>query len=250
MIAIGGASAALLTRYVWRHRHENRRARALTMSPTGLGVFAKDLRNSILMRILDGTHERGVLGDVVYEPEGPRRRLVFTVEGHRDLRGEWGYLDVDPAFRLASPLTCLAVECRSSLGTLLLKRRGRSERVKDEPFEAVRTLAHAARDASAIDRQMVVAAPEDLPTSGVKLAIGGGEFLLWSAASAAVERAVKAEAEQALSEPVTLSREIVFELSGNTLLGYVALDGILDDRTTAALLAVMTELAKALEEKP
>ena len=231
----------------WRRRRHLAAAQRQGLSPArGLTHLPASLQQTVLFLVADGGHERQVsTGAIALQGPGPTEGdgdgdgdgigdgtgsaeipiTVFEFAFQRDVRGEWGYLDSKPRFRIFSPLTVAAFELPLSVSHLLIKRRGVSEIIAEEGVERYKSVADIARDVSTIERAIAVATPATLPVEPERIDGLNADYLVWTG-DATVARALL---DQALCEylcaPALAGRELIIEILDTLLLVYCAKDG-------------------------
>ncbi len=170
---------------------------------------------------------------------------VFDLALHRDVRGEWGYLNTKPRFRIFSPVTVIALELPREYPHVLIKRRGRAEHIAEEGLERYKSLVDIARDISAIERAVAVQPPPGLPAEPLLIA-NLSDYLVWSADAEAATAVLGVEVTEILKSPAATSRELVIELLDSLMLVYCASDGDLPGTAADSLITLAEDLCRQI----
>lgn len=239
-----------------RHVRRRRGAQALgerrgmDLAPDGLRALPEALANalqgSVLFRVGDGGHERDVLTGKVAIGGTERFVAVFELELQRAVRGEWGYLDTRPPFRIFSPVTAVAIELPQATAALLMKRRGAAERVAEAGFDRYKSAVDVARDLSNIDRGMAVSPPPELPREPSRFGDIDQDYLLWAESPEKAADLIGASARDYLLSPAVGGYELVIELRQGLFLLYAARDGAFSEKDADILRGVAVELGNRM----
>src|SRR5262245_36041760 len=104
-LLIAGGVALLVLGAMRRRTVADQRAHRLGMRPVeDLSHLPPELGRTALWSLCDGGFERSPVGGRMSLAAHDIDVTVFGLESLRDRRGEWAYLDVEPPFRLSSPL--------------------------------------------------------------------------------------------------------------------------------------------------
>jgi hypothetical protein len=120
------------------------------------------LQRTALWTLADGGFERRTVHGVV-----PRRAedvdvTAFDLETLRERRGEWAWLPVDDAFRIAGVVSVVVCEIDRAFPHYLLKREGHGDELFDDTrIERSTHIAKLARDRLGLGRSY----PAELPTT-------------------------------------------------------------------------------------
>lgn len=280
IIAVIAGFGFILGRGHWRRRRHLAAAQRQGLLPvsTGLTHLPAQLADTVLFRVGDGGHERQVsvgaincaksvrdtgsmdansdtdsdLGQAGHQPpaEGELSEdvsvTVFDFTFQRDVRGEWGYLETLPRFRIFSPLTVVAFELPVDAPHLLLKRRGAAELIAEEGLERYKSVADIARDISTIERAIAVPPPGSLPVEPEPIAGLGPDYLLWAENAEWARALLDRDLCDYLRAPARTGRELVVEILGPLLLVYCAKDGDLSGADADRFVAEAKRLYQAV----
>jgi hypothetical protein len=241
IVLIGGFSFLYGQR---RYRAVRRKALAarggLAYRSRGLESLPAELQQSVLFRIAGGGHERDVITARPVLAEESVPFTAFDFELHRDVRGEWAYLDVDRPFRLHGPTSVLAYELPVRCAHVVIKRAGPADTIEDQPLERYRSIAHTVRDASALEHASPIEAGELAPESE-----GFGPADRWRVWIADPEQArsiLPPRLRGYLISPASGDRELVIELIGRLALLYPASGGPLEQSELLSMQTFADEL--------
>lgn len=249
IILIGGFSFLYAQR---RYRAVRRKALAarggLSYRTRGLEDLPAELQQSVLFRIAGGGHERDVIGARPVLAEESVPFTAFDFDLHRDVRGEWAYLDVDRPFRIHGPTSVLAYELPVRCAHVVIKRAGPADVIEDQPAERYRSIAHSARDLSALDHAAAVEAgdlAEDSEGFGP-----GDRWRVWVADPEQARSVLTPRLRGYLISPASGERELVIELVGRLALLYPASGGPLEQSELVSMQAfgdeLVTQVVRAL----
>lgn len=260
----------LIGREQWRRRRHLAAAerQGLLPSASGIAHLPACFQESVLFLVGDGGHERQVsTGAVSLSPEfdgqvagqiavqlvgeaaGGVEDLVVTVFDfayQRDVRGEWGYLDSRPRFRIFSPLTVVAIELPVTVSHLLIKRRGAAELIAEDKLGRYKSVADIARDASTIERAMAVQPPPSLPRESQPIATIDADYLVWAEDPAMAEALLDRRLADYLRAPSLAGQELVIELLDSLLLVYCARDGALSGADADRFVTLAGDLGRTI----
>ncbi len=164
---IGGiaAGAALYAgRGVFRQRQQLAASEAsgLETMPDLTHVPAA-LQRTALWALADGGFERRVLHGVVSRGGDDLALTVFDLETLRERRGEWGYLPVEPPFRIAATVSVACAAVARTFPHVLLKRTGHGDDMADDTaVDRVSSLTKLARTGLGVPRSYAAALPAGL----------------------------------------------------------------------------------------
>ena len=269
--AIIAAIAFLIGRDRWRHQRHLATADAYGLLParTDIAHLPACLQDTVLFLVADGGHERDVLlGTLSLAPEGENEGdgdgdgqsepgdeatsetdipvTVFDFQFQRDVRGEWGYLDAHPRFRIFSPLTVVAFQLPQELPHLLLKRRGRAEVIAEDGLDRYSSPVDVVRDISTIERAIAVPPPASLPREPETPTALSADYLLWTGQSSWASDLLDADLTAFLRTPAFMAREVVVEALGSLLLVYCAKNGALMGDTSSGFIDQARDLCRQL----
>lgn len=242
---------------VRRHHHlESAKRRGLLLGDGGLRHLPGSFQKTVLFAIADGGHERDVLQGELSLPPVSRDSAsqkssandlsaaitVFQFAFQRDVRGEWGYLDTRPRFRVFSPITVVAFALPMALPRVLIKRRGRAEVIAEEGYDRYKSVVAVVRDVSTIERATAVEPPAGLPREPENLGKPWADYLVWTNDPVRVKTWLDDSFSAFLRSPSVAGRELVVEVIDALLVVYCAKDGDLEDRDAD----VFVEMAKQL----
>lgn len=246
VILIGGFSFLFAQR---RYRAVRRKALAarggLSYRSRGLESLPPELQRSVLFRVAGGGHERDVIAATPVLAEETVDFTVFDLELQRDVRGEWAYLDVDQPFRISGPTTVLAYELPARCAHLVLKRAGPADGTEERPLDRYESIAHAARDVSALQRVIPVE-PGELGRATTDRFGPDDRWRLWAADRDQARRLLTPAMRAYLLSPASGTRELVIEVIGSLVLCYPASGGSLSQAEVLALRAFADELVSQL----
>ena len=232
----------------WRDRRHLAAAARQGLLPGGAGLtgLPASFQNTVLFLVGDGGHERQVSEGTMSLADAPADAekgspggqnsakdasafdvTVFDFAFQRDVRGEWGYLDSKPPFRIFSPLTVAAFELPTAVEHLLIKRRGEAEVVGEQGADRYRSLVDIARDMSTIERAIAVEPPATLPDEPERIDGLAADYLVWAQNAETARAILDREFVDYLRAPALAGRELVIETLGPLLLVYCAKDGAL-----------------------
>jgi len=246
-------AAALAVMY-GSHRYRVVRRRALAArhgmqyALRGLEELPAELQESVLFAVSDGGHERDVMSGahVIAEHSVPTHIFSFTFQ--RDVRGEWGYLNTKPPFRLSSPMTVFAYELPREMPRLLIKREGASDDASAWLDEVPTGVVDVVRSFTAIDRAMCVEPPAAIGKRPLVFDDSAGKpdtYRVWGEQERA-QTLLTEDIWQLLASPATAEHELVIELVGPLMLLYCASKGALSDGDTLAMGELGIELSRRL----
>lgn len=224
--------------------------RGMDLAPNGLRALpealASALKESVLFRVGDGGHERYVLTGEVEIADTTRFAALFELQLQRAVRGEWGYLDTRPPFRIFSPVTVVAMALPQARAPLLIKRRGGAEQIAEFGFDRYKSAVDVARDLSSIDRSVAVTPPPGLPREPSRLGELDQDYLLWAAKPEEARELIGATTTDYLLSPAVGGYELVIELRQGLFLLYCARDGAFTERDADILRGVAVELVNRM----
>jgi hypothetical protein len=140
-VVIVAGGAALLVGAVVQSRRA-RRARAVRLGHEVYGDVSHlpaALQDTVLWRVTEGGREREVTAADVEVDGAAAEVTTFVLDPLRELRAEWGYVPIDPPFRVRGPIAVAAVVVPHELPRLLLRRTGPSDDVgaRRSDYEAI-----------------------------------------------------------------------------------------------------------------
>lgn len=242
----------------WRRRRHLAAAerQGLLPSASGLAHLPACFQESVLFLVGDGGHERQVsTGALALQPaddgvtDGDDAEMVLTVfdfTAQRDVRGEWGYLDSRPRFRIFSPLTVVAVELPTTVSHLLIKRRGGAEIIAEDKLGRYKSVADIARDVSTIERAMAVAPPPTLPRESVPVATVDADYLVWAEDPALAATLLDRHLADYLRAPALAGQELIIEILDSLILVYCARDGALSGADADRFVVRASDLVRTI----
>jgi hypothetical protein len=147
---LGGlaAGAALLaSRGTLRRRHQAAAADASGLVPVAdLTHLPPALQRSALWALADGGFESRVVHGQLSRGKYDLDVTAFDLETLRERRGEWAYLPVEPAFRIASTVSVVVCEVDRAFPHVVWKRAGRGDDLaEDNAIERAGSIAKLAR---------------------------------------------------------------------------------------------------------
>ncbi|MDQ3369359.1 MAG: hypothetical protein M3680_28370 [Myxococcota bacterium] len=132
----------------------------------GLGVVSDlthipvALQHTALWSMSEGGFESRIVHGIVTRHAEDVEVTAFDLETHRERRGEWAWLPVEPPFRIAGTVSVVACKVDRAFPHYVLKRVGRGdEMVDDTAVERGTSIAKLVRDGLGLSRHH----PAELP---------------------------------------------------------------------------------------
>jgi len=251
-LLIAGGVALLALGALRRRSVADSRAHRFGMRPLDdLTQLPSELGRTALWSLCDGGFERSPVGGRLSLHAHDVDVSVFGLESLRARRGEWAYLELEPPFRLSSPLLVVACRLPRQLPHVLIKRSGPGDDIGDRPFEGMSSLPAAVRTNLHMGRSVPadpVPALGREPVARMTPMATEGEWRVWSAAADEARALVGSDAGwlDRLGGELLLGEELVIELLGPLVLVYPASAGELEEPRAEALLAAATAVCERL----
>lgn len=139
--------------------------RDLTHLPTAL-------QRTALWSLSEGGFESRIVHGVVPKGSEDVDVTAFDLETHRERRGEWAFLPVEPPFRIAGSVSIVVCEIDRAFPHLVLKRAGRGDDMADDGLlERGASLTKLARDGLGMARSHAAEMPSTLAAHALETAL-------------------------------------------------------------------------------
>ena len=116
------------------------------MAVADLSHLPHELQATALWLLADGGFERRVTHGVISRGAHDVDVTAFDLETLRERRGEWAYLPVEPAFRIAGTVSVVVCEVDRAFPHVVWKRAGRGDDLaNDNAIERAGSIAKLAR---------------------------------------------------------------------------------------------------------
>lgn len=243
-IFIGGLAAGaayLASRGVIRRRGQEAAADASGLVPAAdLSHIPESLQRTALWTLGDGGFERRVVHGVVQRETEDVDVTAFDLETLRERRGEWAFLPVEPAFRIAGVVSVVVCEIDRVFPHMLFKRAGRGDQLLDDTAtERAVSITKVARDAVGMKRSYPAELPTTLPTAQVDVTLPD-QWRVYGHA-VAVRELVDAGFGKTLSKAGR--RDLVIELIDGLIVIYPAARDVVGADAFADLTATALQIA-------
>lgn len=251
-LAVG--AGFLIARGLYRRQHQEAAANASGLKPVAdLSHVPQALQRTALWTLSDGGFERRVVAGTLSRAGGDIDVTAFDLETLREHRGEWAFLPVDPAFRIAGVVSVVVCEVDRVFPHVLFKRAGRGdELIDDNHIERAGHLAKNVRDRLGMARKHEAELPAALPAQPIGSALPE-HWRAYTKAPELVDAMLAAGLRGALER--ASRRDLVIELIERLVLIYPAARDVVGadafaDLTTTALQIVDGVLAASAPVTP
>jgi hypothetical protein len=169
-VLIGGGAAFLVGAMVQSRRAREKRARLLGHQAYGdISHLPRALQDTVLWSVTEGGREREVTAADVRIADTDAEATTFVLEPLRELRAEWGYVPLDPPFRVKGPIAVAVIAVDRELPRLLARRAGPSDAMRELLTEK-KALGAPLRRLSGIPSSLPADLPDALTVPTVPLA--------------------------------------------------------------------------------
>jgi hypothetical protein len=169
---LAGGTAILAAAAKFRRSRQIAVANAVGLEPIGdLSHLPAALQRSALWSLGEGGFERSVVHGVVARAGADVAVTAFDLETHRERRGEWAYLPVEPPFRIGGVVSVVVCELDRSFTHVLLKRAGRGDKLEDDHWTERGSLTKQMRDRLQLGRSFPAELPSTLPAAPLAVAL-------------------------------------------------------------------------------
>jgi hypothetical protein len=157
---LAGGTAILAGTAAFRRSRQAAVASAAGLEPIAdLSHLPQALQRTALWSLGEGGFERSVVHGVVARAGADVAITAFDLETHRERRGEWAYLPVEPPFRIGGVVSVVVCELDRTFSHVLVKRAGRGDKLEDDHWTERGSLTKQMRDRLGVGRSY----PAELP---------------------------------------------------------------------------------------